>query len=151
MNDRLSKKNRVMFHPRRKEAGCLGLVFLAFSMVAAYIATRNGSVTMVTFSCIAFLVFVFFFEPALRNQTIEIGNGLIIVRTHRRAVKLVAGHLVEVVKRRDGSLAYRFHAGGILHYQVSPLGYYHAESLQKQFDRLFNLDSLGISIRESDK
>ncbi len=138
-----SPSTPVMFYPRRKGAGCLGLAFLAFAMAGAYIATRNGSVTMVVCSCAAFLLFVFFFEPALRNQTIEIGNDFIIVRTFRRPVKLKTEHLVEVVKRQNGSLAYRFHAGGILHYQVSPLGYYDAETLQKHFDCIFDLDRPG--------
>jgi len=144
-------ENQMMFYPRRKNVGWLSMACLAFSISAAYIAARNGSVTMAVCACAAFLLFVFLFGPALRNQTIEIGNDFIIVRTFRRPVKLKTEHLVEVVKRQNGSLAYRFHAGGILHYQVSPLGYYDAETLQKNFDCIFDLDRLGISIRESGK
>jgi len=141
----------MMFCPRRKEASCLGLAFLVFALACAYLTLRNGTITTVVSSSAAFILFVFFFEPALMNQTIEIGNDFIIVRTFRRVVKLKTEHLVEVVKRRNGSLAYRFHAGGFLHYQVSPLGYYHAEILQKHFDSIFDLNRLGISIHESGK
>lgn len=144
-------ENQMMFYPRRKDAGCLGLAFLASAMVGAYFATRNGSVTIAVFSCAAFLLFVFFFGPVLRNQTVEICNGFIVVRTFNRAVQLGPDDLVDVVKRHNGGLAYRFHAGGILHYQVSPHGYYHTEALQKHLDCLFDLDRLGSSIREPGK
>jgi hypothetical protein len=122
---------------------------LGFSMAAAYLAARNGSITMVVCSGVAFLLFIILFGPVLRNQTVEIGSDFIVVRTFRRAAKLETDHLIEVLKRHNGSLAYRFHAGGNLHYQVSPLAYYHAESLQKHFDRLFDLDRQGVSIIEA--
>ena len=124
---------------------------LVSSMVAVFIAARTGSVGMWVCFGVAFFIFVILLGPVLVNQTIEVKHGFLIVRTFRRSVKLKACHLTEVVKRRDGSLAYRFHAGGILYYQVSPLAYYHAESLQKHFDRLFELDERGIGIREPGK
>lgn len=138
----------MIFHPRRKNAGCLGLACLTASLVGAFVATRNENLTVAIFSCAAFVLFVILIGSVLGNQTIEIGDGFMVVRRFRRAVRLEPDDLVEVIKRRDGSLAYRFHAGGILHFQVSPLAYYHSEALQEHFDCIFDLESLGISIRE---
>jgi hypothetical protein len=56
---------------------------LAFSMAAAYFAARNGSITMVVCSGVAFLLFIMLFGPVLRNQTVEIGSDFIVVRTFR--------------------------------------------------------------------
>jgi len=117
-------------------------------MGVACIAARTGGATMWVCSGVAFVLFVMLLGPVLRNQTIEVGDEFLVVRTFGLAVKLEPGHLIEVVKRRNGSLAYQFHAGGLLHYQVSPLAYYHSESLQKHFDCLFDLNKLGISIPE---
>lgn len=141
----------MIFHPRTKNAGYIGLACLTASLVGAFFSTRNGSLTVAIFSCAAFLLFVILIGPVLGNQTIEIGDGFIVVRKFRRAVQLEPDDLVEVIKRRDGSLAYKFHAGVILHYQISPLAYYHAEVLQEHFDCIFDLESLGISIRDLGK
>lgn len=138
----------MMFHPRRKSAGCLGFAFLAASLIGAYATTRNASVIWALCSGAAFLLFVILIVPVLMNQTVETGDGFIVVRNLRRTVRLGPDDLVEMVRRGDGSLAYRFTAGGLLHYQVSPLAFYDAGTLQEHFDRIFDLDRLGISIRE---
>ena len=143
----------MMFHPNRKSAGCLSFAFLAAGLVGASAATRNGSVIWALGSGASFLLFVILIVPVLMNQTVETGDGFIVVRTLRRTVRLEPHDLVEVVRRRNGSLAYRFAVGRLLHYQVSPLAYYHAVTLQEHLDRIFDLRRLGMSIRDlgSDK
>ena len=103
---------------------------------------------MAVIACMSFVLFILLFGPVLRNQTVEICDRFFIVRTFGRAVQLNPEHLTEVVKCRDDYLCYKFHAGGILYYQVTPRGYYHAGALQTHFDRLFDLDKLGVRVRE---
>lgn len=138
----------MMFRPRRKAAVCLSLACLAAGLIGAHTATQHGSVIGALCSGAAFLLFVILIVPVLMNQTVETGDGFIVVRDPLRTVQLGPDDLVEVVRRRDGSLAYRFHGGGYLHRQVTPLAYYRAGLLQEHFDRLFDLNELGVSVRD---
>ena len=94
---------------------------------------------------VAILGSVFFLGPVIRNQTIGVGDASLVVRTFGRAVELKAPHLTEVVKNKAGARSYRFKSGN-LWYQVTPLAYHQANILQQEFDRLFDLDRLGITI-----
>ena len=135
----------MVFYPRRKTAAYLGIACLVAGVAAAYLAHERSSSILSLGSIVAILGSVAFLGPVIRNQTIGVGDASLVVRTFGRAVELKATHLTEVVKDKSGAMSYRFKSGNLL-YQVTPLAYHHANILQQEFDRLFDLDRLGITI-----
>ena len=135
----------MIFYPRRKAVACLGIACLVAGVAAAYLAYQRSSSILSLGAMVAILGSVFFLGPVIRNQTIGVGDASLVVRTFGRAVELKAPHLTEVVKNKAGARSYRFKSGN-LWYQVTPLAYHQANILQQEFDRLFDLDRLGITI-----
>ncbi len=135
----------MIFYPRRKIVAYLGLACLVAGGAAAYIAHERASGILSLGAIVAILGSVIFLGPVIRNQTIGIGDASLVLRAFGRAVELKAAHLTEVVEDKTGAMSYRFKSGNGL-YQVTPLAYYHDNILQQEFDRLFDLDRLGITI-----
>ena len=134
----------MIFYPRRKAAAYLGVACLVAGVAAAYLAHERSSSILSLGAIVAILVSFFFLGPVIRNQTIGVGDASLVVRTFGRAAELKATHLTEVVKNKAGAMSYRFKSRNLL-YQVTPLAYHHANILQQEFDRLFDLDRLGIT------
>jgi len=127
----------LKFHPARKRVAFFAMACLVIGITAAYGFLHSHSVLMAVCSGVAVVGFLFLLGPVLRNQTVEVGQDCIIVRTFGRPFELKAEHLVEVVRRKNGAMSYRFQAGN-QHYQVTPLAYGDADIIQKHFDRLFD-------------
>jgi len=134
----------MIFYPRRKTVAYLGIACLVAGVAAAYLAHERASSILSLGSIVAILGSVFLLGPVIRNQTIDVGDANFVVRTFGRAVELKPTHLTAVVKDKAGAKSYRFKSGNLL-YQVTPLAYHHANILQQEFDRLFDLDRLGIT------
>jgi hypothetical protein len=135
----------MMFYPHRKTAAYLGIACLVAGVATAYTAHERASSVLWLGSILAIFGAIIFLGPVIRNQTIAVGDASLLVRTFGRAVELKASHLTEVVRNRAGGMSYRFKSGTLL-FQVTPLAYHHANILQQKFDRLFDLDRLGITI-----
>jgi len=136
------------FLPHRRMAAFLGLACLAIGVGAAYLSVRVGSVTLALVSIMAFFGSVVLLGPVLRNQTVEVRDESLIVRTFWHAVELRPCHLTEVVRHKGGARSYRFESGDFF-YQISPIAYHNSEALQREFDQLFDAGDLGGAIRES--
>ena len=135
----------MMFYPHRKTAAYLGIACLVAGVAVAYVAHERASSILSLGSIVAIFGAIIFLGPVIRNQTITVGGASLLLRTFGRAVGLKATHLTEVVRNKAGGMSYRFKSGNLL-YQVTPLAYHHANILQQEFDRLFDLDRLGITI-----
>jgi hypothetical protein len=136
------------FRLHRRTAAYLGLACLAIGVVAAYLSARVESVTLVFVSIVAFLGSVFFPGPVLRNQTVEVRDESLIVRTFWHAVELRPRHLTEVVRHKGGARSYLFESGDLF-YQITSVAYHNAEAFQREFDRLFAAGEPGGAIGES--
>ncbi len=126
------------FFPKRKTVACLGLACLSVGVLAAYMAIQWSSLTLALGSVVALLGSVILLEPVIRNPTIEVRADHLILRLFGNAVDLGASHLTEVFRRRRGARSYRFESGTRF-YQVTPVVYFHADMLQREFDRLFGV------------
>jgi len=131
------KTKTMIFRPRRKTVACLGLACLAAAVLAGCIAVRVGAVIIHLGAAVTGVLSVVLLGPVLRNQTIEVGEASVLVRTFARAVELRPQHLTQVVRRKSGIVSYRFESGRRL-YQVTPIVYHDAALLQAEFDRLFD-------------
>ena len=137
----------MKFYPRIKSLFVVTALCLTSFIGLTYLLFQHFNLGTLLGSAVTFGLSLFFLVPIMKNQTVEVTDEGLVVSMFGTTMTLEVQDLFQVLKRRNGDISYRFEKGDV-QCQITPYAYHDAEMLQEHFNRIFNLEKLGVEIIE---
>jgi hypothetical protein len=135
----------MKFYPHTSSLRIIFVFCLLAGMGLAYLFWQQSNVLTLLSSVTMFGIALFFFVPVIKNQTVEFIDEDLVISSFGRIVTLDVNNLYQVIKRRDGTISYRFEKDDFI-CQVTPSAYHEGEILQEQFNKKFKLEELKVEV-----
>ncbi len=126
----------MKFYPKRKFIAFLGIFSIIVSARMTFLSFDSFNLKTTIPALIFFGIFVFLIFPVIKNQVVDVKNNGIIIYNFGKGFELGSDDLFEVVRRKGGTLSYRFQKGSYP-FQISPCNYYNDKLLQEKFSNFF--------------
>ncbi len=126
----------MKFYPRRKFIAFLGIFSIIVSAGMTFLSFHSFDLKATILAFIFFGIFVFLIFPVIKNQVVDVKKNSIILYNFGKGFELGSDDLFEVVRRKGGTLSYRFQKG-IYRFQISPSCYYNDKLFQKKISNLW--------------